>query len=314
MFINASVYLNFMDLIHSIGHFKNSSGKIEVIKFYDDEESLATALKLSINAKTSSVNNDLLKELKWPQYREKLIRANTLLVKQHISESVNTDTHIIQSINAVEELDKICNTLVKRVREWYGYYYPELGHLTPDNETFIKKVLQKSKSEYMMENQEQVSMGPEIDQKDLDMILGFARQVDDMYTEREKLITYIDNTMMSYCPNVYSITGAMIGAKLIEKAKSLRHLAMLPSSTVQLFGAEKALFRHLRNKRIRPPKHGLILSHPFIMDAKRSEKGAFAKAFAAKISIAAKVDYFKGDFVGDKLLDDLRKYKEHKRK
>jgi nucleolar protein 56 len=289
-----------MDLQHVIGHFKYSDGKMHVIRYNTDEEILN-------NKDMEQISAELLKELRWPQYREKLIHANLVLVKKVVAESVNTDTHIIQSINAVGELDKVCNMLVKRIREWYGYYYPELGHEIQDNELFIKKILQETKSGDMIAHDRNVSMGPDIDAKDLDRILEFARQVDDLYAEREKLITYIDNTMMAYCPNVYSLTGGLIGAKLIEKAKSLKHLAYLPSSTVQLLGAEKALFRHLRNKKIRPPKHGLILSHPLVMDAKRADKGTAARMLAAKISIAARVDYFKGEFIGDQLREELEK-------
>jgi len=304
-----------MDLQHAIGHFKYSDNNISVIKYYDDVESVAIARTLLETPSKDNMHNTLdfglLKELRWPQYREKLIHANLLLVKRIVAESVNTDTHITQAINAVAELDKICNTLVKRVREWYGYYYPELGHNTEDNEAFIKKVLQKTKEEYMTENSEKESMGPmigaSINEADLNMILAYARQVDDMYLEREKLITYIDNTMMVYCPNVYTLTGGLIGAKLLEKAHSLKHMAMLPSSTIQLLGAEKALFRHLRNKKIRPPKHGLILSHPMVMDAKRQDRGTAARMFAAKISIAARVDYFHGEFIGDQLKEELEK-------
>jgi nucleolar protein 56 len=313
-----------MDLQHAIGSFKFSEGKINVIKYYADLESVALARKLmNPSSDVNSTSNDgmhnvrnvidfgLLKELRWPQYRDKLIHANLLLVKRIVAESVSTDTHIIQSINAIGELDKICNTLVKRVREWYGYYYPELSHETSDNEQFIKRVLQKTKEEHMIEFNEQESMGPligkSITETDLNMILAFARQVDDMYLEREKLINYIDNTLMVYCPNMYTLTGGLIGAKLLEKAKSLKHLAMLPSSTIQLLGAEKALFRHLRNKKIRPPKHGLILSHPIVMNAARKNKGSAARMFAAKISIAVRVDYFKGEFVGDKLKEELEK-------
>lgn len=286
--------------MHSIGHFQYSDGKTHVVEYFDDVE----ILEFNNDGRISDM---LLKELRWPQYREKLIHANLVLVKKVVAESVNTDTHIIQSINAVGELDKVCNTLVKRIREWYGYYYPELEHEIQDNELFIKKILQETKSEHMMAHNRTVSMGPDIDAKDLDRILEFARQVDDLYSEREKLITYIDNTMMAYCPNVYSLTGGLIAAKLIEKAKSFKHLAFLPSSTVQLLGAEKALFRHLRNKKIRPPKHGLILSHPLVMDAKRADKGAAARMFAAKISIAARVDYFHGEFIGDQLREELEK-------
>jgi len=294
-----------MELKHTIGLFNYSDGKMDVIRYFDDEASIDLSRNLSANP--WGISNLLLKELRWPQYREKLIHSNLLFVKRVISESVNTDNHIIQSINAVGELDKICNTLVKRIREWYGYYYPELSHDIADNEIFIKKILQKSKSEYMLEREESYSMGPDISETDLNMLLGFARQVDDLYLQRANLINYIDNTMMAYCPNMYTITGGLVGAKLLEKAKSLKHLAFMPSSTIQLLGAEKALFRHLRNKRIRPPKHGLILSHSFVMNAKRSNKGAAARALAAKISIAARVDYFKGEFIGDTLKEELDK-------
>ena len=304
-----------MDLQHAIGHFKFVDGKISVVAYYDDIESVSIA-RYNLEQPSSDelaklIDFGLLKELRWPQYREKLIHANLLFVKKIVAESVNTDTHIIQAINAISELDKVCNTLVKRVREWYGYYYPELSRANPDNEQFIKKILQNTKEEHMLEYNETISMGPmigeAITENDLSVILAFVRQVDDMYLERERLITYIDNTMMKYCPNMYTITGGLIGAKLLDKAKSLKHLAMMPSSTIQLLGAETALFRHLRNKAIRPPKHGLIISHSFVMDAKRQDKGKAARKLSAKISIAAKVDYFKGEFIGDTLKEDLEK-------
>ena len=304
-----------MDLQHAIGHFKYTEGKFDVIEYYDDLKSVAIARTLYETLDPHNMHNlmdfGLLKELRWPQYREKLIHANLLLVKRIVAESVSTDTHIIQSINTVAEIDKICNTLVKRTREWYGYYYPELSRNYPDNEMFIKEVLSKTKEEHMAQHNESESMGPmiglTITETDLNMILAFARQVDDMYLEREKLINYIDNTLMAYCPNMYTLTGALIGAKLLEKAKSLKHLAMMPSSTIQLLGAESALFRHLRNKKIRPPKHGLIISHPFVMNAPRNKKGVAARKFAAKISIAARVDYFHGEFIGDQLKENLEK-------
>ena len=294
-----------MDLRHSVGLFRVERDSAKAIRLYDDEESLRVAHELFV--KPELVHAGLLKELRKPEYKERMVKTNTLFVKEIISGSVNEDNHIIQAINAVEELDKVCNTLTKRIREWYGYYYPELEHSISDNQTFIKRILEHTKDELMLERNDTISMGPDISPTDLDAILAFARQVDDLYTQREKLILYIDNIMMRYCPNVYILTGGLIGAKLLEKAKSLRHMAWLPSSTIQLLGAEKALFRHLRNKKIRPPKHGLILSHPYLMDAKRDKKGTAARLFAAKISIAAKVDYFKGEFIGDQLKEDLEK-------
>ena len=249
----------------------------------------------------------LLKERRDPKYRLEIIEQNLSLVKKMIADSVSEDTFIIQAINSIEELDKVCNTLAKRMREWYGYYFPELGKSIEDNEVFVKRLLQKSKKELMQEYGLDISMGPEISQNDLDAILTFARQINDMYMQREQLIKYLEELMKVYCPNIHAVVGALIGAKLLEKAGSLKHMAWMPSSTIQLLGAEQALFRHLRNKRIRPPKHGFILSHPFVMNASRQDKGKVSRMLAAKISIATKVDYFKGEFIGDRLKEELEK-------
>jgi nucleolar protein 56 len=246
-----------------------------------------------------------LSERRKPEYREEIIRQNLILVKQAISATVSEDTFIIQGINTVEELDKVCNTLVKRVREWYGYYFPEMGKNIEDNEVFIKTLLQKSKSEFMQEHNIDISMGPEISDTNLNMILGFARQANNLFVERANIINYLEDVMKVYCPNIHAVTGALIGAKLLEKAGSLKHMSRMPSSTIQLLGAEQALFRHLRNRKIRPPKHGFILSHPFVMNASRSDKGQHARLLAAKISIASKIDFFKGEFIGDKLRERL---------
>jgi len=133
-----------MELRHSIGLFNAERDTARSIKLYDADESFKVAQELFV--KPGIVHAALLKELRKPEYKEKLISINLALVKKIISGSVSEDTHIIQAINAVEELDKVCNTLTKRVREWYGYYYPELEHSLSDNEVFIKRILEKSKN------------------------------------------------------------------------------------------------------------------------------------------------------------------------
>ncbi|MFA5797076.1 MAG: NOP5/NOP56 family protein [Candidatus Woesearchaeota archaeon] len=249
------------------------------------------------------INPVLLKELRKHIYHDQIVAVNIALVKERIAESVTMDNHIVQAINAIEEITKSANTLIKRVREWYGYYFPELEHHIEDNEIFVRRILQKSKEEFMQELSLTVSMGPSLATREVEMIFGFAREVGDLFTARQKLVAYLEEVMGEYCPNLLAVTGVLIGAKLFEKAGSLRKLSLLPSSTIQLLGAEKALFRHLRNKRIKPPKHGFILSHPFLMESK--DKGKAARILSAKISIAVKVDYFKGEFIGDKLKEKL---------
>lgn len=255
-----------------------------------------------------TVNHSALIELKKPEYKQFLVKNNIAIVKKAISESVKQEQFIIQSINAIEELDRICNGLSKRLREWYGYYFPEAVERINDNEIFVRTILQKDKNELMKEFHIATSMGPnissEIEKIDIDKILEFARQIQSIYDERESLKNYLEELMKTLCPNINAVAGYIIGAKILEKAGSLKHLSMLPSSTIQLLGAEKALFRHLRNKKIRPPKHGLIINHPFVLDSKN--KGKSARMLSAKISIASKVDYFKGEYIGDKLKEELK--------
>jgi nucleolar protein 56 len=102
------------------------------------------------------------------------------------------------------------------------------------------------------------------------------------------------------------LTGINIGAKMIAKAGSIEKMAFMPASTIQLLGAEEALFRHIKTG-ARPPKYGILLQHILVAKAKRPDKGKVAKALADKISIAIKVDFFKGEFIGDRLKRDLEK-------
>jgi len=252
----------------------------------------------------NEINNAVLIELKKPQYRKELVDNNIAIVKKSISSSVTREQFIMQTINAIEELDRICNGLSKRIREWYGYYFPEATQKIIDNEIFIRTIIEKDKKILTKEFEINASMGPDIGdndikKEDVDKILEYARKIKDMYDQRESLKIYLEELMKELCPNIHAVAGTLIGAKLLEKAGSLKHLSIMPSSTIQLLGAEKALFRHLKNKKIKPPKHGIILNHPYVLNSK--DKGKAARQLAAKISIASKVDYFKGDFIGDNL-------------
>lgn len=284
-----------------MGVYKHCIGDVNTenlhVKVLSPEQSITQKYENAISVA-------VLIELKKPEYREQLIKNNIAIVKKAISESVTKEQFIIQTINSIEELDRICNRLSKRIREWYGYYFPEAPHKIIDNEIFIRTIIEKDKNYLMKDFNIDKSMGPDIGQneiksRDIDKIIEYARQVQSMYDQRESLKEYLEELMKELCPNIYEVAGTLIGAKLLEKAGSLKHLSMMPSSTIQLLGAEKALFRHLRNKKIRPPKHGIILNHPYVLNSK--DKGKAARQLAAKISIASKVDYFKGEFIGDKL-------------
>jgi len=233
-----------------------------------------------------------------------LFEKNIKLTKKLIRESINQDNFIVQTINCIEELNRTSNTHVKRLREWYSLHNPESSHFLKDNEKFTELILKKSKSELLKEFNITDSMGANLEETDLKPILNLATQIKSLYQLKTQLETYLETVMKTHMPNTLVLTGPLIGAKLLEIVGSLKRLSQLPASTVQLLGAEKALFRHMRSK-AKPPKYGILFTHPLVQKA--FSKGKTARALADKISVAAKVDYFKGEFIGDKLLQDLQK-------
>lgn len=233
---------------------------------------------------------------------------NLQLTKYDVKNSVNSDILIIQSVNLIAELDKVINFLAKRLREWYELHNPELSRAVGSNEEFVGKMLEKDKGELLAElgitpNE---SIGADFKQEDLEPLRGLAHQIFDLYQLRKGQECYISTLMSETCPNLRAVCGDIIGARLIGHARSLKRLSEMPASTVQILGAEKALFRHMKTG-AKPPRHGIIVGHPLIAKSPDSMHGRIARALADKISIASKVDYFQGRFIGDKLKEELER-------
>ncbi|MBC8495386.1 hypothetical protein H8D36_04490 [archaeon] len=235
---------------------------------------------------------------------DKLREKNILAAKKKIAESVNEDDFIIHTINNIEELAKVTNVLTKRLRGWYAIYLPEFSRKVSDNEAFVNLILEKDRKALMQEMKINISMGMDLSKRDLKPIMDLASQIKSLYDLRDELKSYLEIVMSNYCKNMFSITGALLGAKLLKEAGSLKKLSRMTSSIVQLLGAENALFRHLKTGAL-PPKHGVIIQHPLVSSAKKSLRGKHARVLADKISIAVKTDYFKGEFIGDKLKKDI---------
>ncbi|MBI2646976.1 hypothetical protein HYW99_00700 [Candidatus Woesearchaeota archaeon] len=227
---------------------------------------------------------------------------NLELTKLSLKNSANEDILIIRAINSIEELDKSLNSLVKALREWYELYNPEYSKAIQFHENFVQDIVNYDKRELLAKlnfNEEQ-SIGAELAQRDKQIIIVFATQIHKLYQLRKDLVDYVSQLMEDYCPNLKILCETILGAKLIEHAGSLKRLSEMPSSTIQVLGAEKALFRHMKTG-AKPPRHGLIVAHPLIAKSPERMHGKIARALADKISIASKVDYFKGQFIGDKL-------------
>lgn len=241
-----------------------------------------------------------------PKYLERMQKAAMLITKRRIAESLNREYLIVQAVQNIDEIDKVANTLAKRLREWYELYNPEFSKSIESHEKFAELIQKKTKKELLKEVglSEAESMGAEIAKKDIEPMMGLARQISSLFSLRQQQVDYIEKSMKELLPNVDAVCGAIIGAKLLAVAGSLQKLAMFPASTVQLLGAEKALFRHIKTG-AKPPKFGVIINHPVVTRAKQKEKGKAARMLADKISIAAKIDYFKGEFRGDHLRKEV---------
>ncbi|MEK6891996.1 MAG: hypothetical protein AABX25_02305 [Nanoarchaeota archaeon] len=239
---------------------------------------------------------------------------NLQLTKLEVKNSVNEDVLIIQSIKSVDELDKAINILAKRLREWYDLYNPEFSRSVESHEKFIEEILESQKDELLKKINIKMedSFGADFEQENLEPLRNLTHQIYDLYQLRKNQLDYISKLMDEYCQSIKAICDVMIAAKLLEHAGSLKRLSEMPASTIQILGAEKALFRHMKTG-ARSPKHGVIVSHSLIAKAPMKLHGKIARSLADKISIAAKVDYFKGQFIGDKLRKDLEeKFSETK--
>ncbi|XP_060635456.2 nucleolar protein 56 [Anolis sagrei] len=221
------------------------------------------------------------------------------------------DNMIIQSISLLDQLDKDINTFSMRVREWYGYHFPELIKIVSDNYTYCRlaKLIRNRKelSEESLEALEEVvmdsakaqaileasrsSMGMDISPIDLINIESFSSRVISLSEYRKGLQEYLRSKMSQVAPSLSALIGEVVGARLISHAGSLTNLAKYPASTVQILGAEKALFRALKT-RGNTPKYGLIFHSTFIGRAAAKNKGRISRYLANKCTIASRVDCF----------------------
>ncbi len=250
--------------------------------------------------------------------------VNFLLTREGLRrEAAERDKLIIQAIDVLDDLDRTINTLYGHMREWYAIHFPELDRLVPDHQQYFSLVSRFGSRENFsvdgvreaaglsVEEAEKVvqaaksSVGSSFDELDIQTLQNCVEKIKGLQEAREHVAQYIDGLMAQVAPNIRAVIGGSIGARLISLAGGLKDLARMPASTLQVLGAEKALFRAL-HKKGKPPKHGVIYQYPEIHGAPRKIRGKIARALAGKLSIAARVDAMSGDFVGDKLSRDLK--------
>jgi nucleolar protein 56 len=215
--------------------------------------------------------------------------------------------HIIQTINTLDEIDKIINGLSSRLREWYGLHFPELDNLIDSINGYSKIVLGGKRDDLtdkvytdagfpetkveMLSLLQKKSKGGAISDENLAIVQTLAKQILDLFDLRNTLEKHVETQMELVAPNISGILGAAVGARILARAGSLKKLAFMPASTIQVLGAEKALFRSLKTGS-QPPKHGLLFQHALVHAAPRWQRGKIARAISTKAAIAARVDVY----------------------
>ncbi len=256
------------------------------------------------------------------EYREYLHNVSLELTRRKLRRfAQKRDLLAIQAIRAIDDIDKTLNLFAARLREWYSIHFPELDDLSKEHEEYIKLVAELGYREnFTPESLKKLgiaegrakriaeaakkSIGADLSEMDLAMIQTVARIWLELFELRRKLTDYITQVMKEVAPNITALVGPLLGARLLSLAGSLEELAKLPASTIQVLGAEKALFRALRTGG-KPPKHGVIFQFPEIRKAPKWQRGKIARALATKLAIAARVDYFTGRYIGDELRKKL---------
>ena len=260
--------------------------------------------------------DNVLEEIGFSKSQEEIIQIYEKLAIHKIKKSSQEeDKLLIQAINSVDDIDESISKLVERIRDWYTIYFPEMDTIS-NNETYIKLIAESENREDILENfnehlSEEIeeSTGADIEESDLAMLKSFAESIYSLQKSRKELETYIDSKMEAIAPNLRDLLGSTLGAKLIAHIGSIKRLATYPASVIQIMGAEKAIFRHLKTGE-RPPKHGLIFQHPSVRGAKWWNRGKIARNLALKITLAVRKDVFSGEYDPSIAEDYLKKVEQ----
>ncbi|XP_065052067.1 nucleolar protein 58-like [Rhopilema esculentum] len=273
--------------------------------------------KLDFKCVSSSAINELLRGIRSQMSNlitglsEKEISAMALGLAHSLSRYKlkfspdKVDTMIVQAISLLDDLDKELNNYAMRCREWYGWHFPEMTKIVTDNLAYAKTVktlgqkvnaatsdlssILTEEVEEELKKAAEISMGTDISDEDMENISYLCDQVIQISEYRAQLYDYLKNRMQAIAPNLTILVGELVGARLIAHAGSLLNLAKQPSSTVQILGAEKALFRALKTKHD-TPKYGLIYHASLVGGANPKNRGKVSRMLASKTALAARYD------------------------
>jgi nucleolar protein 56 len=320
-------YSNFMTELKNSGFDDFAFDNKKLKELTKDKLGYTTSFeKASLEFKSFRFNlNDQLKKIGVTKTHDEILlffkKVEEQLIKNKISQfGSKGDVEIVQIIETLDILKKSISLFSSRMREWYGLHFPELTDKFIEENILIAKIItvlgkrdnftyEKINQEFgfkesriiMLQKLALQSMGADID---LRIIKKYADEILSLDDFRQELEDYLDALMEQVAPNLFALVGGLIGAKLIAKAGSLKKLAFMPASRIQLLGAEKALYRFLKTGEKRP-KHGLIFQWNQIRGSKPWNRGKISRVISGKIGISTKVDFFGGEFVADVLSKEI---------
>ncbi|HDD72513.1 MAG TPA: C/D box methylation guide ribonucleoprotein complex aNOP56 subunit, partial [Candidatus Aenigmarchaeota archaeon] len=261
--------------------------------------------------KLNSEFRRLALDLKWSNSQADinnfLTKVNIELTKSELKKE-KPDMLIMRVISVIDELDKEINVFSEMLREWYGLHFPESCKVVSSNQRLAEIVAKYGRRENIedkdLSSLARDSSGMDLSDTDIHRMQDFSREILHLYELRKKLTNYLEEITRTTIPNLSAIAGPLLAARLLSLAGGLSKISKLPSSTIQLLGAEKALFRHLRGEG-KAPKYGVLFGHPYIQQAPKELKGKIARLIASKLSLASRMDMFSGRDEGERLKKEL---------
>ncbi len=249
-----------------------------------------------LNPYTQAYPIRLFKQVK--NQTQETIQTIATITRERIAQSITPDHYIIQAIACYHEQEHAIERFTARIRDFLKLYDPEQVQTKTKPEEIASLVQEVTSTETA--SQQKTRMGGYFATEDYTYLAILGKQLTQELKNQEQTVQYLTKRLKNIAPNVLSVAGPLITATLLRKSGGLRRLSLMPASTIQVLGAEKALFRHLRS-RARSPKYGILYVHPLVQETPDRHRGKIARFIADQLSIATKVDYYNGEFIGDTL-------------
>jgi nucleolar protein 56 len=207
-------------------------------------------------------------------YYERLNAAAIKAAREAASEQERApDQQLVHAVRAMDDCARTANELAERLAEWAGALFGESAAGVEYARTVAAR-----------------EPGTPVEAR----VVALAERAAGLADEGEDRRGFVEREAPAVAPNLSALAGPVLAARLIALAGGLKPLARKPSGTLQVLGAEDALFAHLRGQAT-SPKHGVIYTHEYVRGTPPDQRGSAARALAGKLTLAARVDHYSGE-------------------